>query len=543
MILERLDRLAKTRTSLVEWALQHRELRVKGEFRPFGFDGHEYLRELYTEPADVVILEKAAQMGASEYGISRALHAVDTWGMTVLYLFPSDPDVEDFSNMRVRPAIARCDHLAEQCQDINNVHLRKIGAGILALRGMFSKRRVKSIPADFVIFDELDEANPANKAQAMERMSHSPWRWRMELSTPTLPDFGIDIEWQRSDQRYWHIACGGCREGVVLEDTFPDCIGVIGEGDDAEVFLRCPKCGKDRLDPCEPAVVGEYRGWIPKKPEVKGIRGYHLTQLFSTAISTREIWTTFKQTRDIAEFYNSKLGMPYAGDRMPLTADVLAACHGDWDLQRTAKDVCIGIDQGDENHVVVIKVDPNTGQRRVINAAVIEGPDPWPATLELCRLYREPRIVVDAMPDKNDARKLCEAFPGRAFMCYYSETQKDAIAVDMEDAEDAGRKVTVHRTETLDRIVDGFHWTAGGQSNGIVLPSVQVPICQLVKDHLSGIAKIKRQKWVTVPAGRQQTGEWEWVYVHVRPDHFAQAVNYANVAASLEINTARLLWI
>jgi hypothetical protein len=143
----------------------------------------------------------------------------------------------------------------------------------------------------------------------------------MELSTPTLPGYGIDETWQETDMRYWHLRCR-CRDGLVLEDNWPDCVGIRGDS----YFLRCPKCGKENLDPEDFATIGEYRGWVPKYPG-REIRGYHSTQLLSKYIALKEIWRLWISGKDREEFYNSKLGLPYAGDRMPLTLPVLQACQ------------------------------------------------------------------------------------------------------------------------------------------------------------------------------------------------------------------------
>ena len=528
-------RAEKADVRLIDWCEQYAWVQAGPIWKRFCLDGHEYMRELYEDPAPQEVLEKAAQMTATTYAIQRALHAVESIGLTVAYLFPTDTEVEDFSNIRIRPYLEQCEYLQAQCDNINNVHLRRIGDGWLVLRGMKEKRRVKSIPAQMIIFDELDESEPTTKQQAIERMSHAyeqGFGWWLELSTPTIPDFGIDIKWKQSDQRFWHVACG-CREGIVLEDNWPDCIGIAKEGsDEQEVYLRCPKCGKDRLNPEAFATLGEYRGWIPRLPEVKDIRGHHLCQLFSTAITTAKIWAEWKDTRDIAEFHNSKLGLPYAGDRRPLTA----LAFGDWELATSGKDVQIGIDQGDELYLVVVKRDPNVGRLKVINAMVIVGNDPWPEAIRVCGAYKDPVIVVDAMPDKNDARKLCEAFPGRAFMCYYSDQQKDALVWDTDsDDADSGRKVTAQRTETLDRLVDDCQAPLAGRNDGMVFPHEGLPISKVIKDHLLSLARVKRKRLITTPGGRQETGEEEWVYVHSGPDHFAHALNYAKIAGSAEV--------
>ena len=46
--------------------------------REFDFAGHEYLKGIYLEEGPAVVIRKAAQMGASEYGISRAMHFAAT---------------------------------------------------------------------------------------------------------------------------------------------------------------------------------------------------------------------------------------------------------------------------------------------------------------------------------------------------------------------------------------------------------------------------------------------------------------------------------
>lgn len=495
------------------------------------------------------MVEKAAQMGASEWAISAAFWFAETAPRTrVIYWFPTDTDVADFSRDRITAAIADSEHLqrivaggrtrpaertwAAAGPDVDNVHLKAVGSSLIYFRGMFAKRRTKSIPADFLIFDELDEAPPGNLAQARERMSHSPWRWVLQLSTPSLPDFGIDVAWRQSDQRFWHVACG-CADGVVLEETFPDCIGVSADGMD--VWLRCPRCGRDRLDPCSPAQVGEYRGWVPRRPEVKTPRGYHLSQLFSTAISTRAIWTEYTSPKvDIAEFHNSKLGLPYAGERMPITPELLSRCHGDWPLAAVGTDVTIGVDQGDVLHVVVLRPDWNTGTSRLVNACVIDERDPWPELVRLIDGYVNASVVIDALPNKADARRIVDRYRGRAWMCYYSEEQKDVISQDAERHDpDRGCKVTVHRTETLDRMVEAFRRTAAGQPGGVVLPHTSVPIGKLLYEHLSSLAKVRRPRMVSIGTVQQETSDYAYVYISTGPDHFAHALNYALIAQSV----------
>ncbi len=47
------------------------------------------------------------------------------------------------------------------------------GTAFFYLRGMTSRVGLKSVPVDFIIFDELDEAPQNAVDMAMERMGHS----------------------------------------------------------------------------------------------------------------------------------------------------------------------------------------------------------------------------------------------------------------------------------------------------------------------------------------------------------------------------------
>lgn len=521
-----------------EWICAARWIRGKSGLRPFSFAGHEFLREICSLEHPYVVLEKAAQMGATEVALSKVLYYCTTLPrFRAIYFFPSDTDVEDFSKDRVDGALRDSPYLAALPSNLKNVGVKQVGCGTIYFRGMFAKRRTKSIPADMVVFDELDEAQPANKAQAKERLSHSAYGYVIELSTPTLPGRGIDIEFQQSDMRFWHVACG-CREGIVLEKTFPECIGVRADG---TAYLRCPRCGKEDLNPQVPAVVGEYVGWIPDRPEAKARRGYHMSQLFSSVFTTSQLWYEYQYGHNIAEFYNSKLGLPYAGDRMPLTdEDVWAAC-GDTGLVTAYERVYVGIDVGPhEWYIWVHAKNANTHCRKLLFAEVISARDtngrPWERAGAIIRQYKKPTVVIDAQPERSMARELCRTFHPRAMMCFYSENQKQKVVCgDPDDPDDGQWKVSAHRTETLDDLVQAIK--RGGQgtpTNAMVLLHRDTPVMDEIRRHLVSLAKVRKESYVQSETGRQPIGYGEYVYVDSGADHFAHAANYAMIAEACE---------
>ena len=78
--------------------------------------------------------------------------------------------------------------------------MKQINAGSLYFRGLFSKGKAKSVDADAIFLDELDEAKKDNIQFAMDRLLHSDLQWVHALSQPSFPGEGIDERFVESDQ-------------------------------------------------------------------------------------------------------------------------------------------------------------------------------------------------------------------------------------------------------------------------------------------------------------------------------------------------------
>ena len=74
-------------------------------------------------------------------------------------------------------------------KDTDSAGLKKVWNSWLYVRGMQFQVGLKSIPVDFVVFDELDEA-PQNAVDvALERMGHREHRSIHQLFKPYLAGF------------------------------------------------------------------------------------------------------------------------------------------------------------------------------------------------------------------------------------------------------------------------------------------------------------------------------------------------------------------
>ena len=459
--------------------------------KPFSFDRHEYLLEPYQDEHPHQVELKATQLGLTTKALLKALYGAK-WGgyKGVLYMFPSKTDVSDFSRSRISPLIEENPDISGWIKDTDSVNLKKIGDAFLYLRGMKSRVGLKSIPVDFEVFDELDEAPPLAEDMAMERMAHSEFKHVLKLSNPTLPDYGIDKAFQGTDQRHWLLKCEKCGGYTNLVETFPDCLQQRGD----RVIRACRKCGGE-LNPS----IGE---WVAKYPGADK-RGRQYSQLFSHYVEPADILHQFRTTNNLTDFYNLKIGIAYVEAHNRLTVQqILDLC--DTEMLSGSKDPCyMGVDQGKYLHVVI-------GQpKRVVHLNVYRD---WEELDSLMRNFNVVRCVVDALPETRNARAFAKRFPGKVFLNYYNVHQKGSYSWNEGEL-----IVQCNRTESLDSSHNEI------QNGEIALPKE----CEVVREfanHLHNVAKKLEED--------EETGSKRYVYVKLGTDHFRHAFNYEVMAQS-----------
>ncbi len=436
-------------------------------------------------------------MGLTSRAMLKAVHSARYGSYRgILYLFPSKTDVTDFSKGRVDPLIdENPDSIGKWIKDTDSANIKRIWNCFLYLRGMASRTGLKSVPADFIIFDELDEAPQNAVDMAMERMAHSEFKEVFQLSNPTLPDYGIDKAFQETDQQYWLLRCEKCGEYTCLEDTFPDCLITTGD----RVIRACEKC-KSELNPS----IGQ---WVAKRPGITDKRGRHYSQLFSHFVDPASILHQFRTTNNLTDFYNLKIGVAYVEATNRLTVEEVLSLCGNEGISESDEGPCfMGVDQGKDLHVVIGKRSRNKAGR-IVHLGIYKA---WEELDRLMKNFHVSRCVVDALPETRNARAFALRHKGRVFLNFYNEHQKGSYSWS-----DKELVVSSNRTESLDashrEISDGT----------IVLPRD----CQITKtfaDHLHNVAKKLDEN--------EETGSKRYVYVKLGPDHFRHAFNYEAMA-------------
>jgi len=609
-----------------------KHLRPSG--RPWSFERHEYLRALVADDSPHVVIIKGAQVGCSTFALGCLLHW-NLLGHKVGYYLSDRDFMQAFVQDRLDPLI-NADALLAQAtlegkdhdrgpaapggdrlrrKSADNLRIKHIGPGSAWFMGLQKRKDVKSLDLDAFILDEVDEVDQDLAVWLVDRILHSDFKRRLELSQPSVPDWGIAERYELSDQKSYQIRCARCRTWHCLEEEWPDCLALRGAlprgaglpssrgagipssrgaglpssrgaglpssrgaglpssrgagilpasrgagvppagrtpddfpaghapaprrpgnpagpslagqplgGPDppvrpavADAKLICIRCGA-RIGPLVPGVRAEWVARHPGRPP----SGYRISQVYGPAMTPADLAARYlaaqRSRSKLENFTISILGMPFPGDRQPLSEQVLANACGDWPLGLTAylQRLAVprdgmqplrvaGVDVGDLLHVV--RGVYWEEKLAVADAQIL--PDDWD---KLARLLAEVDFfVIDAMPYKSSAKRLLRTEGLNGALSYLNST---ALTLGFEEPEHQRpiRVVKHDRTTALDEMTDAM--IAGD----LRLPAPRLDVTQTIKRHCKALVKDLNL----------QTGKME--YKRAVENHFGMALAYLVMA-------------
>ncbi|UCV26782.1 phage terminase large subunit family protein [Ferribacterium limneticum] len=244
--------------------------------RKFSFKDHEYQEKILRDNSQEKVVKKAAQMGLSEIFARLALaKSVLVNGFSTIYTLPAATAAQNFMKTRIDPVIDSSEYLRDAVSgDIDNSSMKQFGDSFLYLKGAQVDRQAISVPADLLINDEVDNSSQEVMTLYESRLNHSSYAEKIKLSTPSIPDFGIDLLFKESRQHFNLCKCNHCGhwffpqyyENVVIPDFNRD-LDRITKGDFRshsfrwqEAYVACPECWK-------PVDLGPAnREWVVKNP-------------------------------------------------------------------------------------------------------------------------------------------------------------------------------------------------------------------------------------------------------------------------------------
>ena len=490
------------------WAYWNKINLQSGVFR---LEGHEYLIEPMQSQARKRAMKKGAQMGFSEEEVLRSLHGLiyGYYPSGVLYLFPTSDDVIDFSKSRFNSLIEKnYEFIGRYLGTTSAAEVKKIGSGTLYLRGARVTQKIeglkkeasklRSIPVDKIVFDEVDLMDPDMITMALERFSHSTVQEEGYLSTPTIPDFGIDKIYNESDQRQWMIKCSRCNRECCLETDFPNSVKFMKDG---RAYRACMKCGEELLP-------SDGR-WVAQNPKSE-IAGWWISQLNSLYVNPGTILRLFEDppNGNLQEVYNSKLAMAYIAAENRLTVNDVYSCCGTHIIQTQDKGPCgMGIDVQGKTLVIVIGKKVFGGRKKIIYAG--EVPD-FADAVELGKMFHVKRAAVDYQPETRKAREFQKNGEFPVYLVRYRDSVKTGEKVD----DDSG-VIELARTEIFDM-------TGKNTKQGVYVFPRRCPQVEEFAKQMSNTAKVIEEDL--------RRGGKIYRYRKLGPEHFRNAMNYFEVA-------------
>lgn len=506
------------------WASSYR---VMGPPYPgiWSFAHHPWLLQPHDDETEQIVVQKAAQMGFTEWALNKAFFHIDILNHNVMYILPATtPDASDFSSSRFDPALELSPHLSSLFVDVKNVGHKRSGSANLFIRGSRSESQLRSIPASLLIFDEVDVMVQKNIALAFERVSGQLEKQKLLLSTPTIDNYGINNYYKNSSQDHYVFACPHCNK--LTELIFPDCLVIIGEDETdpriRESYLVCKDC-RNRLDHATKSEWLSKGVWIPTYTN-RLDKGYHVNQLYSTTVRPYELAISYIKSKrdpsDEQEFYNSKLGVPHIVSGSRITDNMIQECVGEYKMPDSQSGglVTMGIDVGGWLHYEIdqwfsSKVGADIHSSTVCKVIHIGKVQNFEELDELMVRYRVLFGVIDANPERRKALELAQRFYGHVRLCFYGNAV-NGKEIHLHD--ESQHTMTVDRTSWLDLGLGRF------KQQTIKLP-IDTPI--EYKDHIKSPVRIYKKDSGGNPVGVYVTGSIE--------DHYAHARSYSEMALEL----------
>lgn len=574
-----------THSSFPLWVLTNK---MKMDGNLIDFDHHRYLLPIYACNDNHIVWKKGSQLGATSMMLLKLLWYVRNFELNAALYFPTSSGVDNLSKGRLGPLIEENPELSKfvgkhhskkavennALRQFRNIHGTTSTLYMLYLGGKASK---DSVPLSICFYDELRLVSQKDVDQSLERLSGSNLKIKVFMSTAGMESDDIDARFKEGNQSTWVTKCL-CPDGIILPEVFPDCV-VEHKG---EVYYRCPKCKARIWDNQN----GNYIAMNPKADYTS----FNVSQMNSSTISPKELWSSFKVTTNMMEYYNAKLARCFWSENdAGCSQEHLDACRNTdlkWAFEEPSNanksGIAMGVDQHDSNLYVVIGKKHRNGFKQIIHYEIIdtdnpeyydelgEQVSPFERLKKLIYDFNVSLAVIDAQPNTNEVKALCRAFPGRVFESYYV----DSISADLvvwgdkikmkesirKGSREIKNKYTVkfNKYHSLDYLYKAIRdrnlqWPEPKKLTQIIRNkegkfSAEVIFEERAYTHLKALIRNKKSlEGQKGPGKVGNTGKarYEWIFSggDRNDPHSAHAMNYFNVAIERLIGRTPLLMI
>lgn len=370
---------------------------------PVEFRDRKFLWDIYEDMSPLQVILKAPQIGLTTLMLIKSFWVAKYLRKDIVYTLPTSNDVNDMAGGKINRIIAQNPVFESWVKDHDSVTSKRVGDNTIYYRGTWMNKAATQVASQLNIHDEVDASKMDVIEQYETRLQAQAGGWRWYFSHPSLPDYGVDIFWQQSDQKHWFIACKACEELQYL--SWPESIN-----QETKTF-QCKKC-------YQPLTDDDRRdgNWYPKFKD-KSFSGYWVSQLMCPWITAEKICNDFAE-KSPEYFWNYVLGLPYSGGDSKLTQQHLFQnLTGKQEVPEKDERVILGIDTGKKldfvlgNERLGLFHHGDTENYNELNSFM----DRWPLCI----------AIIDAGGDFIGAQQFFERWPGRVFKAYAGEDRKN----------------------------------------------------------------------------------------------------------------------
>jgi len=457
-----------------------------------------YLYEPYLEVANMavpggkIVVMKCVQTGWTEWALNSTFWFMDTKHEPALYMLPTEKQLSAFVQARVDKAISNSEYISAGFSDAgaaDSVGLKNGWGQSLYFRGAKSAKSIVEFSAGMVVQDEKNNMETAGIVASHGRQQGMINKWTLRLSNPTIPEFGIHLDWLGGSQGEWALWCPVCKEYVV--PRWPDSAN--------RNHPKTPMC------PSYDHELDKMRGkWIHAVPDApyKSYTMSHFSSPRSTPVEMLDKWDSIQgDATEMGGFWNLEVGQPWAPEGTRLT-DVSGLPSMGEMVPSYSRQSVMGVDVGTLLHVVIRRT-----YGGILWAGALPGSEGWDQLGRMMAAYSVVQCAIDVRPETTKATDFARLFPGRVVVVEYNP---NPLATEAKWKEKNGVPMySGLRTPMLDEAMALFH------TNTEAVPS------NLPTDFWAHFSALSRQ-YV-----KRSDGKVYAAYMNVKADHFAHSFNYA----------------
>lgn len=454
-----------TLAKVPEWI--EKNTRIEGA--PYSFHNHEYQLRILQDQSREIVVKKCSQVGLTELAIRRTLAVMDILpDIHVIYTLPTSNFAKQVVKTRFDPVITGSSYLSARINhEVDSMEMKQIGSSYVYIKGTIGQVAAISVPASLLVHDEVDFSDQGVLSNYQSRLTHSRYKMKFKLSTPTIPDFGIDAAFDQSRRHFNHCKCYHCGHWF-LPDYFAH-VKIPGfdrdlreitkenlhETEYLEAKLLCPYCGK------EPNLSPEHRNWVlENQNEAHAAAGYQVSPFDAPAIITPSyLIKASTEYKRYADFINFNLGQCAQDSENGATREELEKCwvrgeppsfasyvHG-IDAGLTMHGIIAGVDEHENLHIVAMRRTPLGGFMKQF----MDDVQAYPMVSGVAD--SQPYVDLVARMQEMTRRLYASVFTTSKSTETFSIVDKEK---DPEASKLAVRLVNVNRNKALDYLMDAF---------------------------------------------------------------------------------------